>query len=308
MTQDRQIRATYSMDLRPDLAEVSRGRRFLAGVAEEAGFSAERVFDIMVACSEAMANAIEHSPVKGEVSIRAITYPDRLEVEIEGPGEFQAPDRLKERGNRGLGLPLMAKLSDHLALFSGPKGQTFVSLTFYKQGAASPGAGPLPPSFVNLSEENTLLDDVLRHLPDGFYALDQEWRFAYVNPAVLASLDSEPTKLLGQVIWEVFPDFDREARRALEAAREECSVCRVTAGSGSGLWREWTAFPVGDWVAVFSRDITERRLAEEAVRESEATLRGILDATQESVWVFNTAGEVVALNATAAQRIGSRPE
>jgi PAS domain S-box-containing protein len=308
MTRDRQTHATQAIDLRPDLSEVSRGRRFLAEVAAEAGFSEERVFDITVACSEAMANAIEHSPVKGGVAVRAITYPDRLEVEIEGPGEFQAPDRLKDRGNRGLGLPLMAKLSDHLALFSGPQGQTFVSLTFYKPGSTAGGAGALPPSFVNLSEENKLLDDVLRHLPDGFYVLDEKWRFAYANPAVLASLDTEVPGLLGEVIWELFPDFDREAREALETARAECSVCRVTARSGSGVWREWTAFPVNEGVAVFSRDITERRQFEQALRESEAALRGILDATQESVWVFNAAGVVVALNATAARRIGRPAE
>jgi PAS domain S-box-containing protein len=308
MTAGRQSHGTRAVSLQPDLAEVSRGRRFLASVAVEAGFSEERVFDIIVACAEAIANAIEHSPVKGEVEVRALLYPDRLEVEVEGPGEFQAPDRLKERGTRGLGLPLMAKLSDHLALFSGPKGQTFVSLTFYRPGTASAKAGPLPPSFVNLSEENKLLDDVLRHLPDGFYVLDNDWRFVYANPAVLAPLGVETGRLLGRVIWEAFPDFDRQARHALETTREERSVSRITTRSASGLWREWTAFPVEDGIAVFSRDISDRKQAEEALRESEAAVRGILDATQESIWVFDTSGQVVTVNATAARRVGRSPE
>ena len=125
------------------------------------------MFDITVACSEAMANAIEHSPVKGEVQVRTVLWPDRLEVEVQGPGEFQAPDRLKKRESRGLGLPLMAKFSDHLALFSGPAGQTFVSLTFYLPGRQPKDQDAVPPSFRNLSEEDRLLDDVLRNLPDG---------------------------------------------------------------------------------------------------------------------------------------------
>ena len=104
-------------------------------MAREAGFVDERVFDIAVAASEAMANAVEHAPVKGDVEVRVLIFPDRLEVQVEGPGEFRAPpDGRKERCGRGLGLPLMAKLADDLALCSGPEGSTLVSLTFYRSG------------------------------------------------------------------------------------------------------------------------------------------------------------------------------
>ena len=131
----------------------------LADVASQAGFPEDRVFDITVACSEAIANAIEHSPVKGEVDVRVIVRRDRLEVEIEGPGEFQAPDRLKERNNRGLGLPLMAKLSDHLAMYSNPAGGTLVALTFYLPGARTEEAEEtLPPAIQELIETSERLN------------------------------------------------------------------------------------------------------------------------------------------------------
>ena len=147
---------TEAITLAPHLVEAARGRAFIAEIASQAGFPEDRVFDITVACSEAIANAIEHSPVKGKVQVRTILRRDRLEVEVQGPGEFQAPDRLKKRETRGLGLPLMAKLSDHLALFSGPEGDTFVSLTFFRPGAERRDAGPIAPSFANLAEENRL--------------------------------------------------------------------------------------------------------------------------------------------------------
>ena len=52
-------------------------------------------------------------------------------------------------------------------------------------------------------------------------------------------------------------------------------------------------------------DITERAEAEEALRRSESSLRGILNATQESIWVFDGASEtIVAGNAVAARRFG----
>jgi anti-sigma regulatory factor (Ser/Thr protein kinase) len=117
-------RVTRSLVLSPDLAELSRARLFVAEAAAEAGFGEARSFDITLLASEAAANAIEHAPVKGRVEIRVLLYPDRVEIQVKGPGEFETPDRLKEQRMRGLGLPLMAKLSDHLALYSAPEGGT----------------------------------------------------------------------------------------------------------------------------------------------------------------------------------------
>jgi PAS domain S-box-containing protein len=54
-------------------------------------------------------------------------------------------------------------------------------------------------------------------------------------------------------------------------------------------------------------DVTERRQAEEALREREATLRGILNATSESIWLFSVDGVALAANQTALARWG-RPE
>ena len=120
-----------TLSLLPELAQAALGREFVAAAAREAGFPDERVFDIMVACSEAIANAIEHSAVKGQVEVQTRTGPDRLEICVQGPGEFRAFRHSDDSRHRGLGLPLMAHLADHLALGSGPRGGTLVSLIFY---------------------------------------------------------------------------------------------------------------------------------------------------------------------------------
>ena len=124
--------AVRLLNLPPDLATLAEGRGFVAQVAQEAGFADDRVFDIALACSEAIANAIEHGPIKAPVGVCTLLFGDRLEIRVEGSGEFQAPNRLKGPSHRGLGLPLMAKLADHLTLSSGPQGGTLVSLCFYR--------------------------------------------------------------------------------------------------------------------------------------------------------------------------------
>lgn len=52
------------------------------------------------------------------------------------------------------------------------------------------------------------------------------------------------------------------------------------------------------------KDITDRKRAEAALREREATLSGILDAVKESIWLLNADGRVLLANATAIQRMG----
>ena len=55
-------------------------------------------------------------------------------------------------------------------------------------------------------------------------------------------------------------------------------------------------------------EITERKMAEEALQESETTLRGILDATKESIWLFSADGTILMGNATAVQRMAKPAE
>ena len=87
------------------------------------------------------------------------------------------------------------------------------------------------------------------------------------------------------------------------------------------LWRkDGTAFPIeytsvpvrkngsiAGTVVVF-RDISERKEAEEALRESRANARGLLDATQESLLLLDGAGIIIAVNQTAARRHQRTPE
>lgn len=49
-------------------------------------------------------------------------------------------------------------------------------------------------------------------------------------------------------------------------------------------------------------ELAERKQAEERLRRDEATLRGILDATQESIWLFSADGVVLSANPMALKR------
>jgi PAS domain S-box-containing protein len=299
-----------SLTLSPELAEVSRARRAIAEVASEAGFSEDRVFDITVACSEAIANAIEHSPVKDEVHVEVTLRRDRLEVEVQGPGEFQAPDRLGKRETRGLGLPLMAKLSDHVALFSGPDGGTLVTLIFYLPGAQK-DQGVTPPWISELLEENELVAGITRAVPVGLYVLDPELRFRWANLAYREFLEepyrSEP--LEGVFIGDTVPGDNTQALEAVRTVSRSGEAIRIPeeehVGFARGVtyWR-WEILPLREErleppydVLVVISEITDavlqRRKLESASRSYRALAENSGFALALCRTVFDAEGQAV---------------
>ena len=57
-----------------------------------------------------------------------------------------------------------------------------------------------------------------------------------------------------------------------------------------------------------TRDISERKQADESLRQNQATLQSILNATQESIWLFSSDGIILLGNQTAFQKMGRPPE
>jgi len=118
-----------------------------------------------------------------------------------------------------------------------------------------------------LAERAALLESIT----DGFYSLDREYRFTYLNQRALDHFHAAAETLLGHVIWEVFPHtresvFQQEYERALS---QQCSVSFETISLISNTWVEVRAYPTPQGLAVYFRDVTDRKQAEEHLREAD---------------------------------------
>jgi len=112
---------------------------------------------------------------------------------------------------------------------------------------------------------------LLESITDAFYALDAEYRFTYVNQRALDHFKATRATLLGQVIWDVFPlanatVFRQEYERAL---REQHAVSFETVSVISNGWLDVRAYPTQQGLAVYFRDITDRKMAEDQLREAD---------------------------------------
>lgn len=116
-----------------------------------------------------------------------------------------------------------------------------------------------------LLESSRTMKNILENTTDGFFAVDYEWKFTYLNPEAEMLLGRARDDLLGQTIWETFPalagsDFAINFRKVVA---EQISLEFEASDPGEQTWFEMHAYPSGGGASVFFRDITERKRMEE---------------------------------------------
>lgn len=110
----------------------------------------------------------------------------------------------------------------------------------------------------------------LENISDGFYTVDHEWRFTFINAEAERMLDRRRDELIGKTLWDAFPQtlgmsFEHEYRRAVEQ--------NVTADFEEYFppltkWFGVRAYPSEQGLAVYFRDVTRsRELTAELVNE-----------------------------------------
>jgi PAS domain S-box-containing protein len=119
------------------------------------------------------------------------------------------------------------------------------------------------------------LETTLASITDAFFTIDRDWRFTYLNAEAERVLHRGKGELLGRTIWEEFPaaigtTFEHEYRRACEG--------NITVGFEEyypplETWFEVRAYPSPEGLAVYFRDVTQRRADREALRLSEERFR-----------------------------------
>jgi PAS domain S-box-containing protein len=103
---------------------------------------------------------------------------------------------------------------------------------------------------------------------DGLVAMNADWRFTYVNGQAETLLRRSAGALIGQRIWDAFPELAgtaaEEACRAALASRETRNLTCFLAPLQS--WFEITAYPARDGLTLYFRDVTQDHLRRERLR------------------------------------------
>lgn len=105
----------------------------------------------------------------------------------------------------------------------------------------------------------------LQAMKDGFFALDREWRFTYVNPEAERVLCRPAGQLLGRTIWHEFPEavgtnFQKQYERAL---LENVPVAFREFFAPLKLWVQVRGYPDPEGLMVLFSDVTEKVRAQQ---------------------------------------------
>ncbi len=174
-----------------------------------------------------------------------------------------------------------------------------------------------------LAHERYLLHSLLDTIPDSIYFKDRESRFIRINKALRFRKGvavSDPAQALGKTDFDFFTE--EHARQAYEdeqeimrtgqpiVAKEE----QETWSDGRVTWVSTTKMPLrdrhGGIIGTFgiSRDVTERKQAEETLRQSEERYRSVIAAMQDGIVLLDAEGGIRSCNPAAERILGLSAE
>jgi PAS domain S-box-containing protein len=153
----------------------------------------------------------------------------------------------------------------------------------------------------------TLID----HFPNGTVQLfDHDLRISVAGGEALTKSARTPADMEGKLLREIIPDsslLELHMNSALKGHEMRLETHQ------NGRWQEFHVLPVFaadgqiSGGMMMSQDIDDRKRAEEALRQNEEQLTGILDALEDVVWSANVEGTRTIFMSSAAQRIYGLP-
>ena len=146
----------------------------------------------------------------------------------------------------------------------------------------------------------------LEQITDPFYTVDGEWRILYANPPAQAAFGRTLAEIAGQVLWEAFPSArdPQFGDRLRQVARERRGRTFEAMSPTLKRWIEVRCLPSGDGVAVYLKDVHERRLAEDALVAAERRLSLLVRSIEDHLVAYDTQWRTTFVNDAAAREFG----
>jgi PAS domain S-box-containing protein len=159
---------------------------------------------------------------------------------------------------------------------------------------------------IDLQEAHQRIVTTWESMTDAYVAYDLDWRFTYANQAAIMVIthlsNFPPNAILGKTHWEVFPtlaggEFEQRYR---DAVRTQTPVHFELRYEPTGDWFEVHAYPSPIGLGVYFRDITDRKLSEQTMREQAA----LLDIASDAIYVCDLEQRILYWNQGAERLYG----
>ncbi len=146
--------------------------------------------------------------------------------------------------------------------------------------------------------------DIIESINDGFFALDRQWDFVYINKRAALVGNKQPHELIGKNILEEYPSVkDSPLLQYYRNAMENGENSHFLWQASSGIWYEVRVYPTNTGIAIYWIDKSEQRLAEienerlllELKNAQQALTRTAIDARQTAREALASATQLEAI-------------
>lgn len=173
------------------------------------------------------------------------------------------------------------------------------------RGRALGGPSGVAEQLVGVATDTTALRageervrQILEDMTVGYFWLDPDWRFGYLNPEAERILQSTRDELVGGVIWDLFPaavqSVFEDSYRGV-ARTGEPVVFDAYYPAPLDAWYEVRAVPERGGVAAYFTDVTERRRALELAQEAQERSQLLASVAAELAETLDPVGALEAV-------------
>lgn len=154
---------------------------------------------------------------------------------------------------------------------------------------------------------------ILELIPLGFFTLDSQSRFTYVNQAgrrIFDRLGANGEEIIGHPASRVFTgglgsSFYEHHQKAIMTGE---TVEFEEQYPALGVWLEAHAYPSLDGISVFFQDVTDRKRLAEALCESEIRFRALAESAADGIITIDDEAKILFANGSAENIFGYKAD
>lgn len=132
------------------------------------------------------------------------------------------------------------------------------------------------------------MDQIINKLKEGLQIISNDWKYIYLNDAVVTHSRRNREDLIGKTMMEVYPGIENTA---MFKVLQHCRDTNLPANfenefdypDGVKLWFELRVQPHDTGLVILSIDITKRKQSEEIINGYISKLESLIDFTSHNI-------------------------
>src|SRR3990170_8286456 len=157
------------------------------------------------------------------------------------------------------------------------------------------------------------LQSTLDNMLEGCQIIGYDWRYLYINDAVVKHGRTTKERVLGKTMMGMYPGIEKTEMfsKLQQCMKERLSTCmdnEFTYPDGEKRWFELSIQPVPEGIFILSIDITKRKTAEEKIRLVSEEWSRTFDAISDFVFIIDHNYRLVRVNKALCDVLKKEPE